>query len=327
MRQIPIFLALLLLLPACGADPSKSTSAPAKAEPVAHESELMKLTLTPEAQARLGIATVVVGSGSATHVRQASGEIVIPPSVAGGVPMGSTSNLQQTGAQQAAADGEVARAAAQARLARLGLTRAAALVREEAGSVRARDEAAAALATANAALQVARTQRRLLGPGVAAMTRLGVVWVRVPVFSGDVAALRSGAAVTVRALGGIGAPRVARPVDAPPSANTTAGTVDVFYALANQDGAFRVGQRVAVDLSVGGQSEGLFVPSSAIVRDIHGGEWVYEKTAPNIYVRQRIEVASERDGRALLARGLLPRAQVVAAGAAELFGTEFGAAH
>lgn len=327
MRQIPILLPLLLMLPACGADPSKSTSSPAKAEPVAHESELLKLTLTPEAQARLGIATVLVSSGSVTQVRQASGEIVISPSVAGGVPMGSTSNLQQTGAQQTTADGEVARAAAQARLARIALTRAEALVREEAGSVRARDEAVAALATANATLQVARTQRRLLGPPVATMARQGAVWVRVSVFSGDVAALRSGAAITVHALGETGASRGALPVDAPPSANAAAGTVDMFYALANQDGAFRVGQRVAVDLPLGGQSEGLFVPSSAIVRDIHGGEWVYEKTAPNIYVRQRIEVASERDGRAMLARGLRPRAQVVAAGAAELFGTEFGAAH
>lgn len=35
---------------------------------------------------------------------------------------------------------------------------------------------------------------------------------------------------------------------------------------------------------------------------------------------QRIEVDSERDGQALLT-------QIVTAGAAELFGTEFGAAH
>lgn len=169
MRQTSIFLALLLLLPGCGADSSESASAPAKAEPIAHESELLKLTLTPEAQARLGIATVHVASGSATEVRQASGEIVIPPIAAGGMPMGSGSNLQQTGAQQSAADGEVARATAQARLARIALSRAEGLVREEAGRVRARDEAAAALASANAALQAAQAQRRLLGPAVAAM--------------------------------------------------------------------------------------------------------------------------------------------------------------
>jgi len=61
---------------------------------------------------------------------------------------GSLSNLQQIGAQQATADGEVARTQTQARLARIALNRAEALVREEAGSVRARDEAAASLGAA-----------------------------------------------------------------------------------------------------------------------------------------------------------------------------------
>lgn len=63
---------------------------------------------------------------------------------------GSLSNLQQIGAQQATADGEVARTQAQARLARIALNLAEALVREETGSVRARDEAAAALGAAQA---------------------------------------------------------------------------------------------------------------------------------------------------------------------------------
>jgi hypothetical protein len=69
------------------------------------------------------------------------------------------------------------------------------------------------------------------------------------------------------------------------------------------------------------------VPSAAILRDIHGGEWVYQRTAPDTFVRQRVEVASEGGGRALLARGLSAGAQIVTDGAAELFGTEFGAAH
>lgn len=44
MRRIPIFLPLLLLPPACGADPTKPAAPPAKAEPVAHESELLKFS-------------------------------------------------------------------------------------------------------------------------------------------------------------------------------------------------------------------------------------------------------------------------------------------
>jgi len=154
-----------------------------------------------------------------------------------------------------------------------------------------------------------------------------VLWVRASVFGSDMGDVRRADSATVRTLGDGGVPRAARPVQAPPSANTVAGTVDLYYALDNRDRAFRVGQRVAVDLPLSGQTEGLSVPSAAILRDIHGGEWVYQKTAPDTFVRQRVEVASESGGRALLARGLSAGAQVVTDGAAELFGTEFGAAH
>ncbi|WP_235037631.1 MULTISPECIES: efflux RND transporter periplasmic adaptor subunit [unclassified Novosphingobium] len=287
----------------------------------------MKLTLTPAAQSRLGVVTARVAGGTAGTIRQASGEIVVPPSGAGGVPTGSLANLQQMGAQQAAADGEVARASAQARLTRIALGRSEALVREEAGSVRARDEAAAAAAAADAALGVARRQRQLLGPSIAAMNGQATVWVRVSVFGSDLDAVQRGGAVTVRPLGQGGASREARPVQAPPSANAASGTVDLYYSLPNRDRAYRVGQRVAVDLPMSGRTEGLVVPSSALVRDVYGGDWVYQKTAPNTYVRQRVAVASESGGKALLARGLAQGAEVVTVGAAELFGTEFGAAH
>lgn len=326
VRCLP--LALLALLSACGSGPTTPAgSPPAHAEPIAHESELLKLTLTPQAQQRLGMRTVKVGEGSASAHRQVAGEIVVPPSGAGGVPTGSTANLQQIGAQQAAADGEVARAAAQLRLARIALARAEALVREEAGSIRARDEAAAALATADAALGAAQAQRRLLGPSIAAMANQALLWVRVSVFSSDLEGLDKAAAAQVSQLGENASPRDARPVNAVPSANATAGTVDLFYALPNADRRFRVGQRVAVALPLRGQSTGLAIPSTAILRDIYGGEWVYQRTAKDVFVRQRVAVASEADGRALLANGLTRGAEIVTDGAAELFGTEFGAAH
>ncbi len=333
MRQTVILLPLLLPLfsGACGSSQPKSPAPPAHAETIAHETELLRLTLTPQAQQRLGIALARAGGGSASAAREVAGEIVVPPISANGVPVNSTTNLQQIGSQQAAADAELARATAQARLAQIALNRAEGLVREEAGSVRARDEAAAALAAAQAALGAARQQRRLLGPAVATLGSQPVLWVRASVFGSDMGDVRRGGAATVRTLGQGGgeggAPRAARPVQAPPSANTAAGTVDLYYAIDNRDRAFRVGQRVAVDLPLVGQTEGLSVPSAAILRDIYGGEWVYQKTAPDTFVRQRIAVASESGGRALLARGLAPGAQVVTAGAAELFGTEFGAAH
>lgn len=326
MRKTSFF-PLLLILAACSKTSSTPAANPARAEPIAHESELLRLTLTKDAQRRLGIMTERVGGGSVAATRETSGEVVVPPTGGGGLPTGSTSNLQQIGAQQAVADGEVARTAAQARLARIALTRAEGLVRAEAGSIRARDEAAAALAGADAAFAAARAQRRLLGPPVAAMNRQRTLWVRVPVFGSDVPLIRRDAPAGISALGRETPPRSAHPVDAPPSANATAGTVDLFYALHNGDHVFRVGQRVAVALPLGEKSEGLSVPSAAIVRDIYGGEWVYARTAPDSFVRQRIEVANEHGGRALLAHGLASDAVIVTTGAAELFGTEFGAAH
>lgn len=321
-RMVP-----LLLIAGCGSQSAPPHSAPVKAEAVAHESDLLRLTLTREAQARLGIATVRVGTGSAAAKRETSGEVVVPAG-AGGVPTNSVSNLQQLGVQQVAADGEVARTRAQVRLARIALDRASALVREEAGSVRGRDEAAAALATAQAAAQAAVAQRRLLGPAVAALGSQANLWVRVPVFGTDMDAIERGRAILVRPLGSAGPARAARPVQAPPSANAVAGTVDLYFAIDNRDRAYRVGQRVGVALPLaGGSRDGLSVPNSAIVRDIYGGEWVFTKTAPDTFVRQRIEVAATDGDRAILSRGLSGGAEVVTAGAAELFGSEFGVAH
>ena len=73
---------------------------------------------------------------------------------------------------------------------------------------------------------------------------------------------------------------------------------------------------------------------AGVVAALEGVEGVTEATfdAPTAELRvqydaQRVEVASESSGQALLARGLKAGALVVTVGTAELFGTEFGAAH
>jgi len=318
----------VMFLAGCSAEKPAAPKGPSKAEAVVHEGDLLRLTLTSQAERRLGIRTVRVGEASAGKMRQVAGEIVVPSFGGSGIPTGSASNLAQIGAAQAAADGEIARASAQLRLAKVSRDRAAALVQEEAGSVRALDEANAALAAAQAASGVARNQRQLLGPSVAAMGNQALLWVRAPVFGSDIPQVDRNRNAMIRPLGDKAAsPRSARPVNAPPSANAAAGTVDLFYALDNRDRAWRVGQRVAIELPTSGQAVGLAVPTAAIVRDIYGGEWVYRKTAAGTYLRHRIEVASVAEGTALLSRGLDRGAEVVTDGAAELFGTEFGTPH
>lgn len=317
----------LMLLPACGGESKVgSTAQPATTTAVAHEADLLHITLTPQARERLGIAVSRAGNATARQSRLTTGEVVAPNAV-GGVPVGSLSNLSQIGASQTAADGEVARSRAQERLARLALRRAEQLVAEEAGSVRGRDEAAAALGAAQAQLNAAIAQRRLLGPAVSALGSMPTLWVRVPVFGTDVSASAGTSHATIASLDGRSAVRTGRPVQAPPSSNAVAGTVDFYFAMDNRDRAYRVGQRVSVRLPLEEAKQGFALPASAILRDIYGGEWVYEQTAPNSYLRKRVEIASSDAGQVILARGIRAGANIVTTGAMELFGTEFGVAH
>lgn len=311
-------------LAACGNPQSaKSPTKPAQAELVAHESELLKLTLTADAEQRLGVATQRIGVATMDRVRATSGELVVPATIKAGVPTASTADLLAIGTQQIAAEGEIGRASASVTLTRLTFERASMLLAKQIGTARARDEAAAALATAQANLRTAIAQRRLLGPPVNALGNSTVLWVKVPASGSDVAAIDKRRAIDVRALGG-GPARPASPVRAAPSANAIAGTVDLFYAIDNRDRRFQVGQRVQVTLPMEGSGSGLSIPASAIVRDIYGGEWVYQKTAPHSYSRRRIELAASGIGQNVLQRGLEPGAEIVTVGAAELFGTEFG---
>lgn len=328
MRLVQI-ISLCAVLVACAEDPSSPVvhASPATAEPIAHEAELLRLTLTPASRQRLGIETVRITERTFQAHRQVSGEIVVPPLVSSGVPTGSTTNFQQLAALQVAADADVEKAQAQVDLAQRTLNRARVMMREEVGSQRAIDESVAALATAQATLTAAQRQRDLLGPTVDTLNRQSTLWVRASVFSADLDGLNRDAAASVSPLGERSRSSPASPVEAPPSANSAAGTVDIYYELADGEAHFFVGQRVAVDIRIEAALAGPGVPIAAVVRDIYGGEWAYQNIAPDTYVRRRIEVAAEQDGHAILGRGLAAGDEIVAAGAAELFGIEFGAAH
>lgn len=58
-----------VLLTACGSEPTTPPKAPVHSEAIAHETELVRLKLTPEAQKRLGIVTERVGTGTASAMR------------------------------------------------------------------------------------------------------------------------------------------------------------------------------------------------------------------------------------------------------------------
>lgn len=323
LRTIAAMLGCLVLS-ACGSGEPKKAAAPAKVETIGHETELMKLTLTPDAERRLGIQAIPIGTGSSARNLPMHGEIVAP-AAEGGVPITAQMDLSVLAANQVRADGDIERARVELAVAQTAAARAVALFREEAGSARVRDEAQAAAAVARANLRTAQAQRALLGSTPAALGQQGTLWVRVAAFASDIGRINRDAPAQIRGLNGGDLVTTAHPVKAPPSASGTAGTVDLYYAVLNRGGAFRLGQRVLVDLPALGRSSGLLVPASAILRDIYGGEWVYVRSAPRAYERRRIEVGALVNGQALLSRGLARGDQVVTAGAAELFGAEFGA--
>jgi hypothetical protein len=262
------------------------------------------------------------------------------------------------------ADGLVNSAQTQKAAATIALQRAERVYRSEAGSRRAVDEAQAQVDLANKALEAAVARRDLLtrvvgevengttaplaipapedgllrsvsalpGQNVPAgaplfeVIDLKRVWVRVPVYVGDLPTIDAQAAASVGDLSASSSrkPWSAQPAIAPPAANAAAGTVDLIYALDNQEADFSPSQRVAVSLPLKDEAESLTAPWSAVVIDIYGGTWVYERLSELEFLRRKVSVRYVAGDTAVLATGPPAGTSVVIAGAAELFGAETG---
>jgi RND family efflux transporter MFP subunit len=249
-------------------------------------------------------------------------------------------------------------AAAEEQAARKRLDRLEQLLKDGAASMRAVEEARAQHEVAAAALTAARARLKSLssnpigpqgelsitapldgvlqsitaaqGQTVAASTRLFEIaqidrlWVRVPVYAGEVADVDMAQPASLTMLDGSGAPRALRRVTAPLTADPGAASVDVVYEIVGSPGSLRPGQRVSVQMPLVASDKGLVVPDAAVLYDMHGATWVYEDQGNGKYVRRRVEVARQTAGRALISRGIGEGTRVVTIGAAEIFGTEFG---
>ncbi len=264
------------------------------------------------------------------------------------------------------ADGQVKTVQTTLDAAKVNLDRAKQLLKDEAGSKRMLEDAQAAFDTAKESLSAVTARRDFLAkvggefdggtaspisinaPEAGLLRTLSAspgqtvpsgallfdvvntdrVWVRVPVYVGDVARLDAKADAMVSPLAAkLGGPeQTAKPVTAPPSANALAGTVDLFYALENAASKFSPGHRVSVRLSLDDPDDSLTVPWDAVLHDIHGGAWVYEQLAEGTFSRRRVEVRYVIGNVAYLKPGSAPKVGtvVVTKGAAELFGTEAG---
>ena len=400
MRLNFIILMFIALLAAVGCEPkagagSKEPVSPAKVEKHPVEADLATITLTTDAETRLGIKTAQSEIRRVDRVRMMGGEVVVPPGLAITVsaPIGGSlvspagTDVPQPGqvlakdqpifslnpllspearismaTSRVDAEGAVAKAIVEVDAARIAFERAELMFQDGAGSRRAVDDARARFDLAKAVLKSAESQRDFIAeviqdegavnplqimsplegmliqvfavPGqlvaggaplfqVASLERL---WIRVPVYVGDLPDVDTTKEVLVGELNGTPGtlPRTAHPISAPPSADADATTVDLFYEIDNKERKLRSGQKVGVTLFLQAQEENLTVPWQAVLYDIHGGAWVYEMTGPQIYTRKRVQVRFVSGTLAVLAQGPQPGARIVTDGAAELFGTEFG---
>jgi cobalt-zinc-cadmium efflux system membrane fusion protein len=392
MIRVSVFIGGLATA-ACGggstASGTTSTTPPAAtvvgAKP---EIDIATITLTADAEKRLGIETMTVTSSSPTRTRTVGAEAVVPPGlsvvlsapvagtlvqptgrtaltgpIAAGAPIFGIVPVQATDRDlRATSVRENAEAEATLTLADQRLRRLEALLKEGSASARAVEEARAdhAIATAAAAaakqrmttagrlplgandqltvdapfdgevlsLSAAPGQTVSAGAPLAEVARVNALWVRVPLFAGDLTTIDATKHARVAALGRESAgpwhdaPRVA----GPPSADLGASSVDLYFDLSRAAGRLRPHERVSVQLALAGaanSASALTIPESAVLRDLQGGTWVYEVRAPHVYARRRVELGDASPGGVPVTRGLTANTRIVTVGAAELYGTEF----
>jgi cobalt-zinc-cadmium efflux system membrane fusion protein len=165
------------------------------------------------------------------------------------------------------------------------------------------------------------------GAAIVDIVSLNPVWVRVPLYAGDEALINDFGSASIQGLSdfaGAAVTVMARPVRGPQTSDPLAASIDLYYEVNNTNGEFRPGQKVSVSLPYKGVQAALIVPYAAILYDIHGGTWIYENTARGKFVRRRVELQRVDGIVAVLNRGPKPGSKIVTAGAAEIFGTEFG---
>ncbi len=265
---------------------------------------------------------------------------------------------------QIVAEGDVKQAKAEVDGAQIAFNRAQQLFKDKAGSRRLVDETKATLEIAEQKLIAAQTRKKVLdeltldtkngelrtiqvvapdrgilrslsatrgqtvtmGMPLFEVVNLDTVWIRVPVYVGQLDQIVTNATALI---GELGKPKTAdnltaKPVVAPPSADSLSSTVDLYYEMKNKDGHLHPAERVGVTLPLKGESESLVIPWGAVLYDMHGTAWVYEQTEPTVFRRQRVLVKYVVGELAVLASGPDVDTEIVIDGTAELFGTEFG---
>ena len=176
----------------------------------------------------------------------------------------------------------------------------------------------------------AHSQLVSAGNPIIQISELDSLWVRVPVPSGDLSMIDQKADASLQPLSSASKQPnlLAKPINAPPTADPLTSTTHLYYALKNVDSTWRPMQRISVTLNTLSKSDSkLTIPYSAVVYDIYGGSWVYMQQSKNTYERKRVFLDHVSGKQAIIIEGPAENSQIVINGALELFAVETGFAH
>lgn len=148
------------------------------------------------------------------------------------------------------------------------------------------------------------------------------LWIRVPVFEGDLPAIDRALSATV-SKPGLESTIPAEPTNIPQPTEDGRRTVDLFYEVANPNGVLRPGEAVSVELPTGKTGEQVVLPKSAILWDSMANSWVYVQDEKNVFHRQKIRLGPSSGDVFVVEHGLLEGQSVVTVGVEALYGEEF----
>lgn len=159
------------------------------------------------------------------------------------------------------------------------------------------------------------------------VVNLDTIWIQVPVFVDQLRDVQAEQDARLVSLSGesLGENRWAKPIAAPPTANSMTSSADLYYEVDNRTLQLRPSQRIGVELPMSKSEMSRVVPGGAILYDVYGNTWVYLQTGQRQYTRSRVAIRFIEGDQAVLSAGPDAGLLVVVDGAAELFGTEFGA--
>lgn len=148
------------------------------------------------------------------------------------------------------------------------------------------------------------------------------LWVRVPVFEGDLGRIDPVAQVRVAAPDSHESV-LATPIQVPRSAAVGQRTVELVYGMENPAGRYYPGQAVTATLYLGSKAERVIVPASAVLWEGANRAYCYVKAGDDSFVQRRLELGPPSGDGFVVERGLSEGEEVVAVGAEALRGEEF----